>query len=357
MTVKLAAVLTTLWLLLAGGASAAHAAKQPRKRPIADVPIQFTVQNLNRSTVQTCPVDEQTYTVRGHLIGQRRALKSADAVTLYNHGHSFGEFLWRYRGVPGYDHVKKMAKRGHVSVTYDRLGYESSDKPQGDTSCYASEADVTDQIIDQLRAGSYTVARRESAAFERVALVGHSQAAIINEGVAHTFKSPDALVHISFSGANGSPGLLTKFGRNIVDCTAADTTADSDPANPDGYAFRGVGEEEFSETNFFNADERVLADVLPRQNPDPCGFPQTVFEWTANNRIADPSIEIPVLVMFGDHDPNFAPGAPQLAFEDFRGSSDRTLEIIPESGHTMMLERTAPQFRAILSGWLRERGY
>lgn len=112
---------------------------------VAERAVSFTVVNRETHPVTPgCPEDNATYTVRGHLTGPADRLddETIDAGSLYVHGHSFSEELWRYRAVEGYDWVAEMAELGHVSVSYDRLGYESSDKPHGDASCYTTEADV-----------------------------------------------------------------------------------------------------------------------------------------------------------------------------------------------------------------------
>lgn len=40
----------------------------------------------------------------------------------------------------------------------------------------------------------------------------------------------------------------------------------------------------------------------------------------------------------------------------FTGSDDVTLVEIDNAGHTLFLQRTAPELRRALSGWLRARG-
>src|SRR2546423_8541210 len=89
---------------------------------IVDVPIAFSVQNTDTSR-DPCPSDGKTYVVRGHLTGPRAAIDGSAprAVTLYYEGFDTGEWMWRFRTVPGYDHAAQMAKLGYASVTVDQV--------------------------------------------------------------------------------------------------------------------------------------------------------------------------------------------------------------------------------------------
>lgn len=318
-----------------------------------DVPVSFRVRNVNR-TPYPGGADGREYTVRGHLTGPAARIDAGDAATLYTHGHSFSEELWRYRGVAGYDFTAEMARQGHVSVTFDRLGYESSDKPNGYESSYPSEADVFSQIVDQMKAGSFTVVGRPAPRFARVALAGHSQAAIIGEIAASTFKNVDGVIHLSFVSDFASAPLLAKYGVNFADCFAAPQPANQQEGNPTGYAFRGQTEADFRSTNFVDADPAVVGDVTPKRNVDPCGLPVSVGPAISLNNVFDSLVTVPVLVAIGEKDPNFM--VPPLAVRGQRDqyalARDKEFAILPGAGHALMLERTAPQLQRIVADWL-----
>src|SRR5712691_553127 len=120
----------------------------------------FRVQNTNTSGVP-CPSDNAAYTVHGHLVGPQSVFAgpAPRVVTVYLTGEDAGEWNWRLTAVPGYDWPAQMARLGHVSLTIDMLGYGASGHPEGEQSCWGSQADVAHQIITQLRAPSYTVDR------------------------------------------------------------------------------------------------------------------------------------------------------------------------------------------------------
>ena len=122
--------------------------------------VSFHVQNTNTSGVP-CPSDNAGYTVHGHLVGPQPVLAgpAPPVVTVYLSGEDAGEWNWRLTAVPGYDWPADMAGLGHVSLTIDMLGYGASGHPDGEQSCWGSQADVAHQIISQLRSGGYAVDR------------------------------------------------------------------------------------------------------------------------------------------------------------------------------------------------------
>jgi hypothetical protein len=79
-----------------------------------------------------CASDGELYSVRGHVVAPKRALSAPRrALTIYVSGGVLsGETTWRFP-VPGYDHARAMAQRGHASLVIDRLGWGSSDIPNG----------------------------------------------------------------------------------------------------------------------------------------------------------------------------------------------------------------------------------
>jgi pimeloyl-ACP methyl ester carboxylesterase len=98
-----------------------------------------------------------TYTVRGTLLRPASAGDCARSVLLLLHGLSYGEWAWDFPVEPErYSTARALAADGYPTVALDLLGYGSSDHPSGRTLTVESYAAVTRQIIDQLRAGSYT---------------------------------------------------------------------------------------------------------------------------------------------------------------------------------------------------------
>ncbi|GAA4444462.1 alpha/beta hydrolase [Phytohabitans houttuyneae] len=330
-------VLTALALL--GPTTAAPAAEQ-----ILDTPVSFTVRNVNRSAL-ACPADGRTYTVRGHLTAPRSALRGdGHTVTLYQHGIAGGEWYWRLN-VPGYDHAREMAERGHASVTIDRIGYDSSDAPDGYTTCIGAQADITHQIGQQLRAGGYRLGGgRTAPAFDRLVLAGQSNGGLIANLAVISFGGFDALsVH-----GWGDLGFTPQADRRFWDATARCIRGAA--SGERGYVYYDVGSTDFLDGNFADADPRVRDAVVPLQNPHPCGDMTSITAgiYTDLRRLGE--IRVPVLVVYGERDARIQNGELQRSL--YKGSPDADLVTVPAAGHYMGLERNARTVHDAMASWL-----
>src|SRR4051794_34106359 len=97
---------------------------------IVDVPVAFSVQNTDPPR-SPCLTDGREYVVRGHLTGPRAAIEgpAPRAVTLYYSGYDSGEWNWRFRLVPGYDHAPQLAERGDGGLPGDQPRYGGGGHP------------------------------------------------------------------------------------------------------------------------------------------------------------------------------------------------------------------------------------
>src|SRR5260370_30101609 len=74
-----------------------------------------------------------------------------------------------------------LADRGHALLAIDELGYGASDHPNGYTLTVQAYAAMTDEIVQQLRRGSYLSPGGTVPAFAHVGLIGHSAGSEIVE--------------------------------------------------------------------------------------------------------------------------------------------------------------------------------
>ena len=89
-----------------------------------------------------------------------------------------------------------------------------------------------------------------------------------------------------------------------------------------------------------------LLSFLPDGAPPP----------TAAGRLSQ--IDVPVLVVFGDHDTLvWTRQGEEQQRSNYSGSPDVSEAFIPDAGHFLMFSRSAPQFRATLSSWLTTRRF
>src|SRR2546428_10347151 len=102
-----------------------------------------------------------------------------------------------------------MAKLGQVSLTVDELGYGASGHPpDGNLTCQGAEADITHQIIQQLRRGDYTLGTGPGISFSRVVLAGHDVGGAVAEVQAHSFSAIDALLLVNYPRQGLKPLIL-----------------------------------------------------------------------------------------------------------------------------------------------------
>jgi pimeloyl-ACP methyl ester carboxylesterase len=319
---------------------------QPRLE-IADMSVSFTVDNVNNSLVP-CLTDGARYTLSGHIVGPAAAMRDGAAATLYLHGSAVPEATWRMP-VPGYDYGLEQAKLGHISVTLDRLGYGASPTPNGLQVCLGGQADMTHQIIAQLRAGGY-----ESPApirFARIALAGHSAGHIIAEIEAYSFKDIDALV-VGGWGDLVSNATVAEISLRVIEVCATGGEPKR-PGEPSGYAF--TFKDRVPELLFHNADDAVIEAYVARHERDPCDA--SMLTAPVINAPMLSQVQVPVFLFYGLNDAAWPPGTGERERGFYTGSNDVTLFELPDTGHMIMLGRTSPIFRANVSDWLRERGF
>lgn len=346
------AVLAAATLCATAPAGAVGAA---RGGSIIDQPISFQVSNLNRSGV-ACATDGSEYTVRGHLVGPAAELNKSGpkSATLYLHGLELGEWFWRFDAVPKFDHAREMAKRGHVSITIDRLGYNSSEQPPGMESCVGGQADVTHQIVQRLREGSYSGEDRTPVRFERIALVGHSLGGAITQVEAYSFRSVDAIAVLSFADHAATPEAL---GTTLIWGPICLRGGESSAGGSPGYAYFTPSEASFQQNFLENAPPEVVAAATPLRDRNPCGDMESLAQTVLVDTLRLREITVPVLVLSGTHDRVFTADGVARHGSQFSGSRDVTVHLLDGATHGLTLEPTAPEFRDLLSEWLNARGF
>ena len=332
---------------LAAAALLAAAAPADAHVRVGSVPVRFRVAHTD-TTRMPCPSDGRTYTLRGHLTGPRAALRHPRAVTLYLFGYDAGEWNWRLRSVPPYDHAAAMARRGHVSLTIDELGYGASDRPPGMATCVGAEADMAHQVVARLRSGGYRARGRRAPRFARVVLAGHDVGGLVAEIEAYSYRDVDALVQVTWADQGQTPYIVQRASVAALDWCTTD---------PSGYHHFTTSAREFRERLFFDAEPRVLRAAARLRSRNPCGLIRSTPTAVWFDRANAAEIRVPVLVAFGAEDTLVWTRDGERAQQDeYTGSRDRTTLFVPRAGHFPMLERSAPEFRNALASWLARHG-
>lgn len=342
-------------LLVMGGVSAPPAAGAPpsSKGTIVELPLSFDVVNSNTSAVE-CASDNQPYRVRGWLVAPNSASAfKRRSATLYLHGLN-GDY-WRFKPVPGYDYAAEMAKLGHISVVIDRLGYNTSDKPAGFATCLGAAADIAHQIVSRLRSATYRAEGMQPIGFQRVALAGHSAGGGIAEVEAYSYRDVDALVTIGHADSGFSQAAGEEVGKVGPVCEAGGERKYGTDG-PGGYAFLPTTDDAYRDLFFFNADADVVANAAAVRERDPCGDLASFFAMVSTNQARLGEVTAPTLVVFANNDELFTPGTAEQQRDRFTGTQ-ATLVVLDQTGHVVMLERTAPLLRAAVHDWLAQRGF
>ena len=136
----------------------------------------------------------QELTLRGRLIGSRTALGRGGGIVVYLHQIGLSSQYWNFKAVPGYDFAGELARRGHVSLVLDQLGYGASSRADGTQVCYGSEADMASQIAGRLKKGDYDAGGGQAARFSRVALGSNGAGGFMVQPAAYSTGNVDALV-------------------------------------------------------------------------------------------------------------------------------------------------------------------
>jgi pimeloyl-ACP methyl ester carboxylesterase len=302
--------------------------------------------------VTLSPGDATVYNVFGVLCSRGSLEHKTIQITL--HGATYSHLYWDFPVQPEtYSYLRRATAAGYAVLNLDRIGIGQSDRPSAEAVTIESNAYVVHQIVQALRGGSLVIPSFGRVQAERVALVGHSLGSVISIQEAGTYGDVDGVV-------------LTGVSHEIQPALG-DTLASLYPANldpkfagqniPDGYLTSLPG----LRNVFYYAP---TADPLVVAVDDQTKQTVTTAELaTAVPALAlSAAIHVPVLVVVGDFDAAFC-AAPScsasgsLSVEPSFYPADACAEAvsIPNSGHDLNLQTTAPAaYDAILS-WLDRR--
>ncbi|WP_437877699.1 alpha/beta hydrolase [Sorangium sp. So ce513] len=139
--------------------------------------------------------DGNTYDVVGYLY--YRGSHKYRPLQVLVHGLTYTHEYWDMPSIGGrdYSYVEYMAKEGYALLALDVLGAGESSRPDGDFLDLAETAESVHQVITEMRTRGGVF----KDPFTKVALVGHSNGAIISTFVQSTYNDADVLVNTGFA--------------------------------------------------------------------------------------------------------------------------------------------------------------
>ena len=218
-------------------------------------------------------------------------------------------------------------------------------------------ATVAHQLVQDLRSGGYAVLDGSGPplSFSRVALAGFSAGGAIAQAEAYSFADIDALAVLAYADQYFTDLMGATFSQALDVCAGGGQLSEG-PGTPAGYAYFGQTDRQYVAAVFHDADPSVVSAATALRDRDPCGddgsFSQAV--GTDQARLGD--IRVPVFLAYGLSDALFQPCAGADQYQRFTGSNDVTMVSLANTGHLLMLERSAPQLRSAVSDWLSRRG-
>lgn len=328
---------------------------------IIDVPVTFTVENKNRSLVP-CDADGKIYVLHGSLVAPAWVLaEDHPAVTLYPMGGVLsGPHVWRMRpgGDKSFDYGLAMANLGHASVAVEMVGYGQSvraNEPDGNLVCQGSHADTMNQMVKKLRSGDYTFREsQQGPRFDRVALAGISYSSQYANAAVYSFPAEgnvDALILTGYAEPiMPSPVTAAFLGVYASQCVTGRNKYD-DGSGPPHYT-KAPANDATTAAMFNDPDPAAVAEFQRLIEADPCGQAQSAPTRIAVDAAHLHEITVPVLLANGEFDAIYGAPGPQLYFQRFSGSPDRTLMIFPGAGHIFWLEKNRATWIRMMAGWL-----
>jgi alpha-beta hydrolase superfamily lysophospholipase len=341
--VWLTAALTLLTALLAATPQAQAASKQPPPTPST----QTCIRRIVKVSLSAQP-DATRYRIRGWLCQPKQQTRT---VQLLVAGMTYDHVYWTGPDGPDAGYVRAALAAGSAVFVFDRIATGDSDTPPADQVTLDAEATVTHQLVTALRNG-------ELGRFSDVVGVGHSYGSMILQAETAAHDDLNRLV---------LTGLLHDLNLDTEGAFAGDLyPAQSDPAYakaalPDGYLTTKPG----SRAQFFLDPATATPGAIGWDERTKATATTGEMALDLNREVADSAnVHIPVLLVVGGADAIFCgPGLPCGSTHDlctrelgfYPASTDLDAALIPDTGHSITLHRTAGVAAVAINGWITGR--
>ncbi|HEU5037120.1 MAG TPA: alpha/beta fold hydrolase [Nocardioides sp.] len=327
-------VLTALVTALVAAPPATAAPPRIESRAVV-----FEVANATAPSV-LCRADNQSYELRGRLVGATRDLDGLGGplrVNVLVHDLGTGGWFWNLASHPAYDYAAQLARKGETTLVLDRLGYGASRLPDGNDTCLGAQANMLHQVVQHLISGNYRYVRSRlgsTPAAAHVVTHGHGVGAAIAQVEAGTYDDVDGLVLMSWTD-RGATSLATRSAaQQSRACVGAD------------YAPRPALRTQL----FSTAPGSVRRAAVHRQDDDPCGDVGSLGPLLLASNRAARNVDAPVLLLYGSKDRLNRASAREAQASAY--PTKVTTRTFAGAGSALPLERSAGKVRAAVLRWL-----
>lgn len=301
----------------------------------------FEVENTN-ATSAVCLPDNQSYRLRGRLVGPRRAIEGRSGALRVNvlvHDAGTGGWFWRLPGQRGYDYATRLAQHGETSLVLDRLGYGANAADA--SSCLGAQADMLHQVVQHLRSGRYDFVDRRlggTPAAARVVTHGHGVGAAIAQVEAATFDDVAGLVLMSWTDRPATDVARDALGEQSAACLTGVASAPAASAAS------------FRHQLFAVAPARVQRRAAALRTAVPCGEVTSRAPMVLASGLGAGQVDAPVLLLYGSKDALTRPAARTSQASAY--PTKVTTRTFAGAGNALPLERPAQVGSTVLR-WLR----
>jgi hypothetical protein len=330
----------------AQAAPAEAPARVERPVPVTTRSVVFDLVNSSASVIR-CQGDNQSYDVRGRLVGPRQDVLGRGGpirVNVLVHDVGTGGWFWNLRKHPAYDYATQLAKKGETSLVLDRLGYDRSPLADGNDTCLDAQANMLHQVVQHLYSGRYDFARGPFATphASHVVVHGHGVGGAIAQVEAARFGDTHGLVLMSWAGANLSELALRQAEQQTSRC-----------AEGADYAAYGESAGAYRRLLFASAPVAVQKTAVRKRNPTPCGDVASLSSTLLEASATAGQVEAPVLLLSGTKDARIRDSGTYSAASSFAASEKVTTRRFAGAGSALPLERNAAKTRTAVLRWLR----
>lgn len=273
-------------------------------------------------------------------------------------GSTYSRVYWDFPYQPEqYSYAQAASAAGYLTLSIDRIGIGSSDRPPADQVNLETNAFTLHQIVQAFRAGA-VASQIVSAPVERIMLVGHSFGSVVSTYEAATYGDVDGVI---ISGYLHNVSLTSLAYLGTLYPVQLDPKFSSSQL-PLGYL-----------TSLPNTRATYFY-FLPGADPVVINLDESLKETVTNGErsLLDPTlieifaasldIDVPVLSASGDYDhlfcaPPSCTASNSMAYEATWYAPEACFEsyVLPDSGHDMNLHLGAPQWFNAAIAWANAR--